>query len=108
MSLTKEELIQEILHPSKQACEDAGISLAFLIKKAKSELKAKTVKHYAHQGVVMDERTYIDWSTRQTARQDLHKIRGDYPAERHDHNVKGAVTVIFQDPFADTNGTDKS
>ena len=26
----------------------------------------------------------VDWSTRQRARMDAHKLRGDYPAERHE------------------------
>jgi hypothetical protein len=26
----------------------------------------------------------VDWSTRQRARMDAHKLRGDYPAEKHE------------------------
>jgi hypothetical protein len=36
----------------------------------------------------------IDWQTRQKARMDTHKLRGDYPAEKWDITGNLPITVV--------------
>lgn len=60
------------------------------------------------KGVVrLDGETIIQYKvdnigTMQKARMDVHKLRGDYPAEKMDHNVKGDITVNII-KFSDKN-----
>ncbi len=39
----------------------------------------------------------VDWTTRQRARMDAHKLRGDYPAEKKE--ITGSVVVMKPDPI---------
>ena len=39
----------------------------------------------------------VDWSTRQRARMDAHKLRGDYPADKHELTGKDGQPIAFTD-----------
>ena len=62
-----------------------GIDGPYLAEKLKAEFEAEETKFFQHEGAVTDKRDVISWGTRQKARQDTHKLRGDYPAEKVDH-----------------------
>jgi hypothetical protein len=64
-----------------------AIPLEALIEKLNAELDAEERKLFQHEGKVTDERDVIAWGIRQKARQDAHKLRGDYPSEKVEHTV---------------------
>ena len=96
-----QEMIQEVLHPTRIACEEEGLTLRELIKTLKKELKANETKFFSDKGKVVEIHDVVDWGTRQRARQDAHKLRGDYPAERHQVDANVTVNVIS---YADVDG----
>lgn len=49
---------------------------------------------YYTEGDTVIEWDEVDWGTRQRARIDLHKLRGDYPSEKQDLNLNGTINVI--------------
>ena len=65
---------------------DVGIDGPYLANKLKEEFEAEETKFFADKGTVMDKRDVIAWGTRQKARQDTHKLRGDYKPEKVDHS----------------------
>ena len=109
-----QEMIQEALHPTRLCMENAGLSLKALTQALKKELKAKVTHTAKLRGAVSSAKkgqrilstsgqivttkdgevfgdgdtviawNEVDWSTRQRARMDAHKLRGDYPAEKHE------------------------
>lgn len=93
--ITAEDVCRTQFHPTRQVCEANGLTLERLVKELKRELKAKTTKFFAHEGVVVDQRDFIDWGTRQRARMDAHKLRGDYPAEKQAVEHSGNLTHDF-------------
>jgi hypothetical protein len=129
MPVTGDELRESLAHPTREALDAAGLDLDFLVKKLKSELKAKISKTQKLKGGVNElprgfhkvtttgftemkpgeegpERVYSDgetliqwgeaaWDVRQRARIEAHKLRGDYPTERHQHD--GGIDVIIRD-----------
>ena len=90
VSLTQTEVMQVLRSPIQQALEDVGITVDMLAKQLIEELQATDTKYFAHQGVVVDARQTIDWATRQRARMDIHKLRGDYAPETHNLNLRQA------------------
>lgn len=81
----------EIKRERLAALEKSGLTFEYLIDKLKGELDAQETKFFQFRGQVIDQESVIDWQTRQKARMDAHKLRGDYPAERKevDIGVKG-------------------
>ena len=109
-----QEMIAEVLHPTRLCLENEGLSLKALANQLKKELKAKITKTAKLRGAVSSTKkgqrilstsgqivttkdgevfgdgdtviawNEVDWSTRQRARMDAHKLRGDYPAEKHE------------------------
>ena len=77
------DLIQIIMSPIQQAMDSKGITVKSLVNKLKSELNAKETKFFQKDGNVVESRNVIAWDVRQRARIDAHKLRGDYPADRH-------------------------
>lgn len=63
-----------------------GITDDYLIGKLKGELEAKYTKVLHHKGKIIDTREITDWKIQQDARKDAHKLKGDYPAEKHEHS----------------------
>jgi hypothetical protein len=99
--MTDEEIAKEAAEEAKsevlKRLESRGITLDYLAKKLKRELNAKTTKFFQHEGRVIEERNCIDWTTRQKARMDAHRLRGDYPAEKHD--LQGSVVILKSTPI---------
>lgn len=85
MAVTGEEVRASIANPVKDALEAEKITLAHLAKKLRSELDARESKFFQKDGKVISTRTVVAWDTRQRARIDAHKLRGDYPAEKYEH-----------------------
>jgi len=86
MPVTHEEMIDAILRPIEDALEGEGITPEYLAKKLKKELNAKEVKTFFDQktGQVVYSKKMIAWQIRQKAREDVHKLLGHYPAEKHE------------------------
>jgi len=76
-----------------------GLDRHFWIRKLKAELNAKETKFFQKDGIVTDQRTVIDWATRQKARQDLAMYLGDKPAERTEHEINQPLVIqIVEQP----------
>jgi len=86
----REKLLASMDRPLIRALNDEGISDEFLVKKLKEELDAKVTKQFQYEGNVVIAPDVIAWDVRQRARQDAHKLRGDYPAEKH--HLEGTLT----------------
>jgi hypothetical protein len=65
------------------ALDERGITLDYLARKLKAELLAKETKVFmTKEGQVVYSDPLIAWDVRQRARQDTHRLRGDYPPEK--------------------------
>ena len=130
MSEIGDQILREVLHPSRQACEDEGLTMSLLVKGLKRRLKAKTTKVHRVKGAAGDmpkgyrpitttgwiewhsdgeggqekkytegetliESTETAWSVQHAAADMAHKLRGDYPAEKHEHS--GTVLLELSD-----------
>jgi len=87
----------QAIDESRRELEERGIGWDYLAEKLRAELEAckteqflgKVVSYKKEKGkkkrVVTNRVIYsdilIDWKTRQNARMDAHKLRGDYPPE---------------------------
>jgi hypothetical protein len=69
-------------------------------KKLLDELEAKDTKFFAFQGEVISDRDIVAWDVRQKARQDAHKLRGDYAPEKFDSTLHGVRTEYTPDEEA--------
>lgn len=87
----KEQDPDWLKNPMGPAFEDVGITPEYLAKRLKSELnattKTETTYEYKDGGSRTVKRTVKHWDIRQRARQDAHKLMGDYPAEKHEVEV---------------------
>ena len=81
-------------NPVTKAFKKHNITVDYLARKLKEELESHETKFFAHQGEVIQQEDVINWGTRQKARQDAHKLRGDYPAEKVD--LDGDIIVNIQ------------
>lgn len=87
--LTEEDVFGK--NPMLKALDKQDITVDDLAKKLREELDSQETKFFAHQGEVVQTENVINWATRQKARMDAHKLRGDYPAEKKD--VGGDIIV---------------
>lgn len=111
MPVTPKELIQELLHPTRKAMEDNGVTVEFLINKGKKLLEAeKTVfqkvkgdvdKRYskrstvvarARGSIIVPGETVVSINTEDLAiqlkQEDMfYKLGGHYPSEKVDHTL---------------------
>ena len=83
--LTKEDI--DGPDPMKKALKDKDITCDRLADLLDKELKAEETKFFADKGIVTDQKDVVAWGVRQKARQDAHKLRGDYPVEKVEHTV---------------------
>lgn len=121
MPVTGEEIRESFSRPIIEALDKAGLDLEFLVKQLKAELKSFTPEIIKFDGPIFPETTLprgykivaqgggktvlearrIDMGTRQRARIDAHKLRGDYPAEKREHTgldggpINAHITVEF-------------
>ena len=79
--------------PIVKALDDQGITLSSLASKLKEELEATKTEFFPYQGKVIEKQDVTNWEVRQRARQDAHKLRGDYPAERKEHYYPAGIPV---------------
>lgn len=93
--MTREERAKDLRKGVYDIINSSGITLEFLLKQLKKELNAKDTKFFQHEGEVIEIREVIDWSTRQKARIDAHKLRGDYPAEKQEITGAGGGPIEF-------------
>ncbi len=82
-SQIKKEIEAELLSPLIEALDAEGITLPFLSKQLKKELKAKEIKVFNDKGTIIYSNGVPALDIQQRARIDAHKLRGDYPAEEH-------------------------
>jgi len=76
---------EEIHRRYASKMDEKGITDDYLAKKLKAELNAKATKVFlpknSRKPVYSDP--LVNWDTRQKARMDAHKLKGHYPAEKH-------------------------
>ena len=77
------EFIKDIGKTMRDILDEGGITREYLKEKLMEELDANITKQFQHEGLVVTADPVIAWDVRQRARQDAHKLRGDYPAEKH-------------------------
>lgn len=79
-------VLDSLSRPIIEAMDKEGLTLERLIKSLKKEMDAKETKFFQKDGKVISKRSVIAWGIRQQARQDAHKLRGDYAPEKHEHS----------------------
>lgn len=89
--VTKQDILDAVEHPA-DVLNRKGVTLEYLVEKLKEEMAADRVQFFAYEGRVTDSEVVVDWGTRQRARQDAHKLRGDYAAEKVDLG-KGNLSI---------------
>lgn len=125
MNKEAEELAKAIGNPVLTAFDQEGLTPRYLAKKHKKELNAKKIDTF--KGKVVEEQTddggkvigrterevviyskpLIAWDTRQKARQDAHKLRGDYPPEKSEFSGPKGEPIQLTVKYEDTgNGND--
>lgn len=74
--------------------DDQGLTSKYLAKKLKRELNARETKTQIPKGEkeFSYSKSLVAWDVRQRARQDAHKLRGDYPAEKLEHSG----TIVYE------------
>lgn len=101
MAITEEDI--EGRDPMNEALDSNKITVDYLAKKLKRELNAKETKAQIPKGEkeFAYSKAMVAWDVRQKARQDAHKLRGDYPAEKMEHsgNINFVSNVPEPDPL---------
>jgi len=106
MPVTKDEMLKNLTMPIVEALEKEGITKELLAQKLRDELEAGKKESYRAKvlrkvwndktkrfedvidtGIIYSE-ILPEWDIRQKARQDAHKLRGDYPPE--EKRISGA------------------
>ena len=85
----QEELATNELSDFDTALISQGVDADYLAEKAKAELEAHETKARIPPGALdfVYSKPLIAWDVRQKGRQDIHKLRGDYPSEKVEHTV---------------------
>ena len=87
-AITKDDVDRQAGWTMAQAMGAQGITPAYLAKKLKAELNAKELRAVVviggdeEGGRERIKESVPAWGVRQKARQDAHRLRGDYPAEQ--------------------------
>ena len=105
---TPDEFTQALASPLLRAMEAEGITPEFLARTLKDELTSTTPSRHKLKGLISDKSKLnlisaktvietehetliqiddIDRTTRQKARMDAHKLRGDYAPEKVEHSA---------------------
>jgi len=74
----------EIRRALKDRLNEQGLTESFLLQKIGEGLEAYTVKTVSHEGKITDERAYPNFAVRWRYIDTALKLRGMYPAEKHD------------------------
>jgi len=108
MSISGDQLIQDILHPFVEAMDTEGLSLSYLTKKLKKELnankidtfKAKKIERDIESGTITETEEVIysipiaDWKTRQVARKEALAYRGVIAVEKKELTGKDGAPLV--------------
>ena len=97
--VTKEDMKNAAPISGPDFLDQKGISMEYLAKKLKRELNAKEEKVFSSDtSGIRYSKKMIAWAVRQKARMDAHKLRGDYPAEQSDLNLKfpNAMALVVE------------
>ena len=101
------EAAKEARNETLRELENRGITWDLLTRKLKAELNARKVEVFkgwvkdldedgkvvsTHEEVIYSK-GMVAWDIRQKARQDAHKLRGDYPAEKHEVGGKNGGPI---------------
>ena len=90
----REELLASLDRPIIRVLDSQGITDELLAEKLKEELEATETRTFQYKGDVIESKGKIAWEIRQRARQDAHKLRGDYPSEKHHHTIEGGLPIV--------------
>jgi len=93
LSKVGKKIYDSLGQPLVQCLDDKGITVEYLADKLQEELDASEVKTFQYKGEVIQSDPLVTWEIRQRARQDAHKLRGDYPSEKHQIKVEGDLPV---------------
>jgi hypothetical protein len=93
--VTLEEMRNKNHRSMKDILDEGGITDEYLKEKLKNELDAEEMKVFNDKGKIIYSNGLVAWEIRQRARQDAHKLRGDYPAEKHE--IDGDLTIELID-----------
>ena len=88
--LTEEECkkaADEVRAELTAALQEEGVDSRYIAQKIKEGCEARMTRHFAHQGVVINTRTLIDYRTRRDYLHMVAQIRGDYAPEKQEHTV---------------------
>jgi len=100
----KPAVIDTLNAPIVRALDARGITLPYLARKLKAELNAKETKVFLNKntGEIVYSDPLVAWGIRQEARQDTHRLRGDYPPEKKELSGRngGPIKVILHDMAA--------
>lgn len=88
------ELLDDPIIP---ALNKSKIDAERLADKLNKELEADETIFAKIGGKITDKKNVIAWKTRQEARKDAHKLRGDYPAEKRELSGKLSLEEIIKE-----------
>jgi len=90
----RKTLMEQALTPLGERLDQAGITADYLIKKLQEELDAEFERVFCtKEGKIKYSKKMINWSTRQEARKDAHKLRKDYPVEKTETELGGLIML---------------
>ena len=103
-----EEIANEYLRPILEAIESQGLTPTYLAKKLKYELDYTEPRFFAGKEA-KGKRGRLKpgpkaMRVRQTARQDAHKLRGDYPAEKRDDKLTVSLEEVIKELEGEEDG----
>lgn len=104
--ITKEDALEPLL--INETFTKHGITADYLTEKLCEELDAEqNIEFIDKDGEFAGEKRSIAWITRQRARQDAHKLRGDYPAEKTEHSFSDLpmMTAVVREMMKEKSGS---
>lgn len=109
------EAAQETFKTISEGLSNEGVTFTYLAKKLKKELNAHKVEVFKAKATTIERpavgrpitteteeviysKPLVAWDVRQKARQDAHKLRGDYPAEKKELSGSDGkpITVVIR------------
>ena len=94
LSKVGKKIYDSLGQPLVQCLDDKGITVEYLADKLQEELDATEVKTFQYKGEVIQSDPLVAWEIRQRARMDAHKLRGDYPSEKHHVTFESGVPIV--------------
>jgi len=95
--LTKEQLevLEEVYGPDNilEWMKQSDVTAKRLVQQLCAELVAVEQKVFSTADGLKYSKKMAAWKIRQGARMDAHRLRGDYPAEKHELDIDQEMTV---------------